>query len=69
MEWLGHGIYGNKGFDARIDAVQLADAFVRILSPDEGTAMKSKALEVMGACRKGGGVNTVARTILKAATA
>lgn len=69
-EWLGHGIYANKGCPAQIDTYQLSDAFVRILSDgpgEEGTLMKARALEISEACKRGGGVNTVAKTLLKAA--
>jgi UDP:flavonoid glycosyltransferase YjiC (YdhE family) len=68
VEWLGHGIYANKGFPAQIDAAQLARAFVRVLT-DEGGALKMKAVEISKACKRGGGVYTVAQTILNAATA
>ncbi|KAI0339006.1 UDP-Glycosyltransferase/glycogen phosphorylase [Trametopsis cervina] len=68
VEWLGHGIYANKGFPAQIDATQLADAFVKVLR-DEGGVLKKKAIEIGEACRKGGGVRTVATTIIEAATA
>ncbi|GJE93742.1 glycosyltransferase family 1 protein [Phanerochaete sordida] len=67
VEWLGHGIYANKGHAAKIHAPQLADAFVRVLSDGEGTAMKKKALEIAEACRRGGGVGKVAQTLLSAA--
>lgn len=67
VEWLGHGIYANKGHAAKIHAPQLADAFVRILSDGEGKAMKKKALEVAEACHRGGGVAKVAETLLLAA--
>ncbi|KAI0701956.1 hypothetical protein BC835DRAFT_144752 [Cytidiella melzeri] len=67
VEWLGHGIYANKGFPAQIDGEQLARAFVKVLT-DEGDALKKKAAEVSEACRRGGGVRTVAQTILKAAS-
>ena len=68
VEWLGHGIYANKGHAAKINAVQLADAFVRVLSDGEGKAMKEKAKDIAEACRRGGGVKTVADTLIKAAT-
>jgi UDP:flavonoid glycosyltransferase YjiC (YdhE family) len=67
VEWLGHGIYGNKGHAAKIDARQLADAFVRVLSDVEGKAMKKKAIQIAEACQRGGGVEMVAATLLKAA--
>ncbi|PSR78623.1 hypothetical protein PHLCEN_2v7370 [Hermanssonia centrifuga] len=67
-EWLGHGIYANKGHPAEIVADQLADAFLRVLSDDEGKILKAKSLEIAEACRRGGGVQTVARTLLAAAT-
>ncbi|KAJ3557699.1 hypothetical protein NM688_g1330 [Phlebia brevispora] len=69
-EWLGHGIYANKGAPAQIDPFQLSDAFIRVLSDgpgEEGTLMKAKAVELSKACKRGGGVETVARTLLKAA--
>lgn len=68
MEWLGHGIYANKNYPAQIDAAQLADAFVKVLV-DEGGRLKKKSVEVSEACRRGGGVRTVAETVLKAAKA
>ena len=68
VEWLGHGIYANKGHAAKIHAPQLADAFVRVLSDGEGTALKKKSLEVAEACRRGGGVGKVAETLLSAAS-
>lgn len=64
MEWLGHGIYANKGHPAEIEQQQLADAFVRILSDDEGAALKAKSLEIAEACRRGGGVKRAAETVL-----
>lgn len=66
VEWLGHGIYANKGFPAKINARQLSDAFIRILSDEEGVKMKRKSLEIAQACQRGGGVNTVATTIIDA---
>ena len=66
VEWLGHGIYANKGYPAQIDAAQLAQAFVGVLV-DEGGRLKRKALEVSEACRRGGGVRTVANAVLGAA--
>ncbi|EKM57054.1 glycosyltransferase family 1 protein [Phanerochaete carnosa HHB-10118-sp] len=69
VEWLGHGIYANKGHAAKIHTPQLADAFVRVLSDGEGRVMKNKALEVADACRRGGGVGKVAETLLSAARA
>jgi len=66
VEWLGHGIYANKGFPAQIDATQLAEAFVKVLT-DEGNRLKNKALEISEACRRGGGVHTVGKTIISAA--
>ena len=66
VEWLGHGIYANKNHPAKFHAVQLADAFIRTLSEGDGKAMKEKAMEVAAACRRGGGVRTVASTILGA---
>ena len=68
VEKLGHGIYANKGFPMQIDAAQLADAFVRVLT-EEGNALRKKALEIREACLRAGGVRTVAETILNAATA
>ena len=68
VEWLGHGIYANKNYPAQIDAAQLADAFVKVLV-DEGGRLKKKSVEVSEACRRGGGVRTVAETVLKAAKA
>ena len=65
-EWLGHGIYANKGHPARIDAFQLSDAFVRVLGED-GLLMRDRASEIAEACRRGGGVETVSRTLLNAA--
>ncbi|KIP07363.1 glycosyltransferase family 1 protein [Phlebiopsis gigantea 11061_1 CR5-6] len=67
VEWLGHGIYANKGRPAKFHAGQLADAFVRILSDTEGRAIKERALEVAAACRRGGGVHRVAKTLLNTA--
>lgn len=69
VEWLGHGIYANKGHAAKIHAPQLADAFVRVLSDGEGKTLKKKALEIAEACRRGGGVGKVAETLLSAAGA
>ena len=66
VEWLGHGIYANKGHPAEIEAVQLAHAFVRVLT-EEGRALKTKALEISAACRRGGGARTAAAAILGAA--
>ncbi|KAI0683607.1 hypothetical protein BC835DRAFT_1423191 [Cytidiella melzeri] len=67
VEWLGHGIYANKSFPGQIEGDQLARAFVKVLT-DEGGTLKNKATEVSEACRRGGGVRTVAETILKAAS-
>lgn len=70
-EWLGHGIYANKGAPAKIDTIQLSDAFVRVLSNgpgEEGTLMREKAQTIAKACRAGGGVETVANTLLRAAS-
>ena len=68
VEWLGHGIYANKNHAPHIDAAQLADALVKVLV-DEGGKLKKKSIEVSEACKRGGGVRTVAETILKAAKA
>ena len=70
-EWLGHGIYANKGRPAEIDALQLADAFVRVLADEpgeEGALLRAKAREIAEACKRGGGVDTVAETLLDHAT-
>ena len=67
-EWLGHGIYANKGYPAQIDAMQLSDAFVRILADrpgEEGAVMREKARGIAEACKRGGGVDTVAKTLLR----
>ena len=69
-EWLGHGIYANKGYPAQIDALELSDAFVRVLQdgPGEpGALMRAKAKQIADACKQGGGVETVAKTLLNAA--
>lgn len=67
VEALGHGIRANKGFDAQIDASQLADALERVLKDhdgEEGARLKARAEEIARACRGAGGVRQAAETVI-----
>ena len=67
VDALGHGIHANKGFDAQIDAPQLADALERVLKDrdgEEGARLKARAEEVARACRGAGGVRQAAETVI-----
>jgi UDP:flavonoid glycosyltransferase YjiC (YdhE family) len=69
-EWLGIGIYANRGAEPTIDAPQLADALVRVLrdkEAEEGGRIRAKAGEVGRMCRRGRGDRRAADAILRAA--
>jgi UDP:flavonoid glycosyltransferase YjiC (YdhE family) len=53
-EWLGNGIYANKGVEPYIDGSLLADAIVRTLKDregEEGYRIKFKAEELARVCK------------------
>ena len=69
-EWLGHGIYANKGCAPVIDSYQLADAFLCVIDNEPtsaGARMRQKASALSEACKLAGGVHTVADTLIRAA--
>jgi hypothetical protein len=70
VEALGHGIYANRGAEAKIDARQFADALVRVCSnrPGEpGAAMHARAEELGRLCRAAKGDERATNAILAAA--
>jgi UDP:flavonoid glycosyltransferase YjiC (YdhE family) len=69
-EWLGHGIYANKGFEPNIDGPLLCDAIVRTLRDEEGeegNRIKIRADEIGKICRKERGDRKAADAIIAAA--
>lgn len=69
-EWLGTGIYANRGAEPNIDAPQLADALVRVLRDkegEEGYRIRKKADETGRMCRRERGDRRAADAILKTA--
>lgn len=71
-EWLGHGLYANKGCAPALDLYQLSEAFLHVLDDRPGKAgalMREKASELSESCKLAGGVHTVVDTLLQAAGA
>jgi hypothetical protein len=69
-EWLGNGIYANKGVEPYIDGPLFADAIVRTLrdrEDEEGYQMKMKATELAKICKKERGDRKAGEAIVAAA--
>jgi UDP:flavonoid glycosyltransferase YjiC (YdhE family) len=69
-EWLGNGIYANKGVEPHLDGPLFADAIVRTLKDregEEGYRIKMKAAELARICRRERGDKKAGEAIIAAA--
>jgi UDP:flavonoid glycosyltransferase YjiC (YdhE family) len=69
-EWLGNGIYANKGVEPNLSGPLLADAIVRTLrnhEGEEGHRIKIRAKELARICRRERGDRKAAEAIVAAA--
>ena len=69
-EWLGHGIYANRGVEPGIDGQLLADALVRVLDDapgSEGHRIRSKAAAIAEILQRTGGPKVAAEAVVNLA--
>jgi hypothetical protein len=70
VEGLGHGIYGNRNAETKIDAMQLTSAIVSVCSDrpgEHGAQLKARADHLGRICRAAKGDERAAGVILAAA--